>query len=395
MHRRVSRLLALALAAATIGLGTAGHAVAATPVPKCPSGTVATDGLCVAKGTAAQDVAQVVQSGFTDDALGAAVVGVWQGDKPLVIGAVGESMTGVPATVDMHHIAGNITNAMLSTVLLQQVEQGKLSLDDKLSKYFPDLPSADEITIEMLENSTSGYQHYAVLDSFATAYYANPFKHWTPDELVAYGVAGGPAFTPGTQFKFSDTNFVIVAQVLEQATGKPMATLMRKGVLEPLGMKNTALPDTAATAEPVLHAHTAERGMWEDSTFWDPSWTWYAGGIKSNQADLFTFLKALGTGKLLSKASHEQQLARPAAQPNPDRYFALGVPVVDGWIFTNPNLEGYSGALGYLPEKKLAVVVYTTRTQQTDPDTAPATKILAGITGVISPDQAIPVNPAG
>jgi CubicO group peptidase (beta-lactamase class C family) len=381
--------VALAVVAG-IALGAATAGAAARTAPRCPTGTSSDRGLCVAKGGEAQQTAEVVQSRFADDKLGATVVGVWSGGKPVVVGALGESMTGVPATVDMHHIAGNISNAMLSTVLLQQVEKGKLSLDDKLSKYFPDLPSADEITVEMLENSTSGYQHYAVLDSFAAAFYANPFKHWTPDEIVAYGVAGGPLFTPGTQFKFSDTNFVIVAQILEKATGTSVASLMRRGIFKPLGMKDTNVPDTAATDEPVLHAHTGERGMWEDSTFWDPSWTWYAGGIRSNQADLRKFLEALGRGTLLTKADHEKQLARPASSGSPDRYFGLGVPVVNGWIFTNPNLEGYSGALGYLPSKDLSVIVYTTRTQQTDPNAATATEILAGITKVLSPDDAVP-----
>jgi CubicO group peptidase (beta-lactamase class C family) len=295
----------------------------------------------------------------------------------------------------MHHIVGNITNAMLSTVLLQQVERGTLSLDDKLSKYFPDYPAADQITIEMLENSTSGYRHYAVLDSFDEAFYADPFRHWTPDELIAYGVEGGPEFTPGSKFLFSDTNFIIVAKVLEKATGKPMAELMRSGVFEPLGMKTTSPPDTAATPEPVLHAHTGERGVWEDPTYWDPSWTWYAGGVRSNQPELLKFLRALGTGTLLSKESHERQLAKPAVWGDSERYFALGVPVVNGWIFTNPSLEGYSGGVAYLPEKKLSVIVYTTRTQRTDPDAATATTIVAGITKVLTPDQAIPENPAG
>jgi CubicO group peptidase (beta-lactamase class C family) len=199
-------------------------------------------------------------------------VGVWSGGKPLVVGALGESMTGVPATVDMHHIAGN---------------------------------------------------------------------------------------------------FVIVAQILEQAVA----------------------PDTAATPEPVLHAHTGERDVWEDSTYWDPSWTWYAGGIRSNQADLQKFLVALGKGTLVTKADHDMQLAKVANSGSPDSYFALGVPVVNGWIFTNPSLEGYSGALGYLPAKDLTVVVYTTRTQETDPNTATATEILTGITKVISPDR--PVVPPG
>jgi CubicO group peptidase (beta-lactamase class C family) len=383
LRRSVLVILVVAFA---FGFTTTASAARAT---RCPSGTTATEGLCVAAGSTAQQAAAVVHSAFTDDALGAVIVGVWQNGKPLVVGALGESMTGVPATVDMAHITGNITTCMLSTVLLQQVEQGKLSLDDKLSKYFPDLPSADQITIEMLANSTTGYRHYAVLDSFDAAYYADPFKHWTPDELIAYGVAGGPTFTPGTQFLFSDTNFLIEAKVLEKATGRSMGALMRKGIFEPLGMKHTALPNTAATPNPVLHAHTAERGMWEDSTFWDPSWTWYAGGMKSNLDDLHRFLDALGTGRLLSKASHQKQLARPAVQPKPDRYYALGVPVVDGWVFTNPNLEGYRGALSYLPSKKLSVIVYTTRTQQTDPDVAQATQILSGITQVISPDQPV------
>jgi CubicO group peptidase (beta-lactamase class C family) len=375
---------------AGVALGAVTAGVAAPTARRCSTGTSNDRGLCVAKGAEAQETAAVVQSRFAADKLGATVVGVWRGGKPLVVGALGESMTGVPATVDMHHIAGNISNAMLSTVLLQQVEKGKLSLGDKLSKYFPDLPSAGEITVEMLENSTAGYQHYAVLDSFAAAFYANPFKHWTPDEIVAYGIAGGPLFTPGTQFKFSDTNFVIVAQILEKATGKSVASLMRGGIFRRLGMKDTDVPDTAATAEPVLHAHTAERGVWEDSTFWDPSWTWYAGGIRSNQADLQKFLEALGKGTLLTKAGHEKQLARPANSGSPDRYFGLGVPVVNGWIFTNPNLEGYSGALGYLPSKDLSVIVYTTRTQETDPNAATATEILAGITKVLSPDDSIP-----
>jgi D-alanyl-D-alanine carboxypeptidase len=164
---------------------------------------------------------------------------------------------------------------------------------------------------------------------------------------------------------------------------------MQRGIFEPLGMKDTVPPDTAATPEPVLHAHTAERGMWEDSTFWDPSWTWWAGGTRSNQADLHKFLEALGKGTLLSKASHEQQLAKVPNSGTPERYFALGVPNVNGWIFTNPNLEGYSGALAYLPGKDLSVIVYTTRTQATDPNAATATEMVAGITQVLAPDQPI------
>jgi D-alanyl-D-alanine carboxypeptidase len=357
----------------------------------CPSGTTPTGGLCVAHSAEAVKAADLVQSMFKSKALGSVIIGVWKDDKPVVVGAIGESLTGVPATVDMHHRAGNVGHSMVETVLLQQVQMGTLSLSDKLSKYFPALPSADQITIDMLAHSTSGYRQYTVVPAFQAAFHENPFKRWNIDDDIAYGVAGGPQYTPGTSWNFSDTNILILAKVLEKATGKSIEELVQKGVLDPLGMKETTGPANAALRDPVLHGYTGERGVWEDSTFWDPSWTSYAGGWGSDQNDLRKLIEGVGTGKLLSKKSHEAQLAPTTVglgANTPERYYGYGISVVNGWLLTAPGLQGYHASVGYLPDQKLTVVIYYTTTPEYD-NTNRSTLLFEPLSGILAPSHAV------
>lgn len=249
----------------------------------CPSGTSETEGLCVADSAEAEESAALVRSLYESESLGSVIVGVWRAGEPVLVGALGETLTGVPATVDMHHRTGNVGHAMVETVLLQEVEKGTLSLDDPLSKYLPDLPYADEVTIDMLAHSTSGYTQYTIVPEFQTALYADPFANWDIDDVIAYGVEGGPQYPPGTNWNFSDTNILILARVLQEATGTPTAELVQEGIFDPLGMDQSTSPATAYLADPVLHAYTGERGVWEEATFWNPSWTSFAGGWGSTQ----------------------------------------------------------------------------------------------------------------
>src|SRR5205823_5250713 len=116
---------------------------------------------------------------------------------PLFTSAWGESMTGVPATPDMHFRNGAIAIAYIGTVLLQLHDKGVLSIDDKLSKWFPAYPKADQITLSMLINGTSGYADYVTDESFLRLFYADPFRHWQPDELIALALERPMACDPG------------------------------------------------------------------------------------------------------------------------------------------------------------------------------------------------------
>ena len=394
MRRIPVSLLIVAAVVASLGLVAPAAATdsAGFVSVRCPHGMRQDRGLCVAPGATGREAVDLVSTTDIEESLGAVIVGVWKDSKPLLVGARGETLTGVPATPDMHHRAGNLTASMLTTVFLQLVDEGKLSLDDKLSKWYPALPGADQVTLQMLARSTSGYEHYTILDSFAQAFYVNPFQRWDTDALIAFGVGTGPLFPPGTSWKFSDTNLLLLQQVLAKTTGKSVTALVRSRVWKPLGMKNTVGPDTATLPEPVLHSYTGERNVWEEATYWDPSWTQWAGGAGTNQADARTWIEALASGKLLSKQSHAAQLAPATAglgSNTAQKYYAMGVAVVNDWVFTNPALQGYRGAIGTLPSKHLTIVVYNTLTPKSDPEKRQATLLFQGLSTLYSPDQAV------
>ncbi len=350
-------------------------------------------GLRLGSDPAAKQAAALVESSFAGDKLLAAIVGVWRRGEPVVVGTLGESMTGVPATTAMHHITGNVTTAMVTTVLLELVDRGRLALEDKLSKWFPKMPAANMITLDMLAHQTSGYVHYVNVPAFRDAFYANPFRAFTAAEDVQYAfdVPEPVQFRPGTNWTFADTNVLVLQLVMEKETGKPMGQLIREGVLNRLGLRQTTLATTAAKPEPVLHAYSGERGVWEDTTYWNPGWTQYAGGLSSNQHDLRRFIEAAGSGELLSARSHRAQLA-------PDNvgfgrftkhfYYAMGIGVTNGWVFVNPGLQGYTAGIATLPSKKITIVVYCTRTQAANQDALQGSSLFVKLATLLSPDQA-------
>src|SRR5204863_8443932 len=113
-----------------------------------------------------------------------------------------------------------------------------------------------------------------------------------------------------------------------------------------------------------LHAFDAERGKYEESTYWDPSWTLATGAIMtSNIGDILKSAAAIGTGALLSPDSHKLQIAGLTAGLKPwseSSYYGFGVFVINRWIIQNPSFSGYAATMAYLPSRRLAITVATT-----------------------------------
>src|SRR5260221_2453708 len=154
--------------AALVGWAGSG-ALAAEPTagePACAGRQIAAAGKCVPADEATKKIDAIVRGAMAKHELKAVLAGVAIGDQPLFIEAWGESMTGVPASPDMHFRNGSIAIAYIGTVLLQLRDKGILAIDDKLSKWFPEYPKADQITLAMLINGTSGYADYVPDKSF-------------------------------------------------------------------------------------------------------------------------------------------------------------------------------------------------------------------------------------
>ncbi|MCJ7597593.1 MAG: beta-lactamase family protein, partial [Methyloceanibacter sp.] len=226
-------------------------------------------------------------------------------------------------------------------------------------------------------------------------FYADPFRHWTPDELISIGLGRQMICDPGTCWSYAHTNFVILGKVLEKAAGRPLQDLIREGILKPLSLNDTRSEMTAIIQEPVLHAFDAERGKYEESTYWNPSWTLAEGAIMtSNIADILTSAAAIGEGTLLSPESHAAQLAPETAkfkQWSETTYYGLGVFVADGWIIQNPSFAGYAATMAYLPARKLAIAVSVTLGEKASQDGNLSTDVLKEIAAYLAPEA--PLKP--
>jgi CubicO group peptidase (beta-lactamase class C family) len=298
--------------------------------------------------------------------------------------AFGESMSGVPATPSMHFRNGAMAFAYMSTLLLELVDRNKVSLDTKLSRFRPDLPHANDITLRNLVNMTSGYADYVYQPQVLTGTVLRPFRQWKPEELIHIGVSRPMYFKPGSNWGYSHTNFVIMGGVLEKVTGMPLNAAMRKYVFNPMGLTQTDGFATPYIPDPVLHTFSSERRQtlgvnpnvpfYEESTYWNPSWTTFDGAVQTTDVtDMSKSMEVIGEGKLLSRSSWNEQVGphlvgfgHPAKGCPPCRkntigfHYGLGVDIFGPWIAQNKFFSGSSATVGYLPSKKLTITVETT-----------------------------------
>ena len=372
-RRRISWTMGVAVLAlgASLTMSVAAGASTATAV------------ISAAPRNQAAHIAAIVQKAMKADHLNAAIFRVTVDGKPIVTGAFGSSMTGVPATTAMHFRNGSVAFSYLTTLLMKFVDEHKVSLNDKVARWLPKLPEARRVTLKMLANMTSGYPDYVTDPKFIAEFYRNPFHQFTMPELLAIAFSRPVSFPPGRNWGYAHTNMVILGQILQMVGGKPLATLLRQNVLGPLGLTNTVASQTAAIPDPVLHAFSSERRdalgippatpFYEESTFWNPAWTTPAGAAETtNIYDMTQTAEGVGSGALLSKSSYQAQtgpnlLGFGHAQPGcacvkqTNSYnFGLGIVRTGSWLVETPSFGGYAAAEAYLPSQKIAIAVAVT-----------------------------------
>jgi CubicO group peptidase (beta-lactamase class C family) len=333
----------------------------------------------------ASAITKIVQNAMKTAHLRAVIVKVTQGDKVVMSQAFGESMTGVPATTAMHFPNGAVAFAYLGTLLMEFVDEHKVTLDDTIERWMPKLPEANKVTLKMLTNQTSGYPDFETDPKWLAAWTADPFHIWTFEERLNYAFSRPVQFAPGTNWSYAHTNFMILGEILAKIGGKPLDTLVRERVLDPMGLKNTTASQTSEVPPPVLHAFDSERrtalkipadiSFHEESTYWNAQWGTPMGANQTTTIDdMATTAVKVGTGALLSKSSYEamtgphllgfgkkQDNCAPSCFTQINGYnYGLGIVRSGSWLLQNPLLDGYSATEAYLPSKKIAIAVAVT-----------------------------------
>jgi CubicO group peptidase (beta-lactamase class C family) len=222
--------------------------------------------------------------------------------------------------------------------------------------------------------------------------YADVFRQWQTSELLAIALARPRVCDPGTCFHYAHTNFIILGMVRQAVTGKPVQELLRSRILRPLGLRHTRISDLPGMPPPILHAYTADRGPYEDSTFWSPSWTVAESMIMTSTiGDMIKSAKALGRGALISRAAARERIAPPAVffpGFNESVYYALGLLILNTWEVQNPEMNGYTAIMAHLPSRRISVALTVTKGERAAAtETNFSEQLFATISAYLTPDH--------
>ena len=209
-----------------------------------------------------------------------------------------------PMRAGLQQPIGSVTKTMTGTLILQLVQEGKLSLDDKLARWYPEAKGSGEITVSMLLNMSSGLFDYENQDPTTDPYIKgklleNPHYQFDIEEMIARGIYHDLNFAPGTNFSYTNTGTVLLGRIAEKVTGRTYEQLLKQRLWRPLGMTRTFLDMRGGLRPPHAQLYSPDviDGQRVNVTDWGISWGWAAGAAASTLSDLHRWAKALGTGK--------------------------------------------------------------------------------------------------
>lgn len=253
--------------------------------------------------------------------------------------------TRIEATNKSRYCIGSISKSMTSVMIFQAIERGKLSLSTTLDTFFPSIGNADRITIDQMLNHSSGIHNFTDTD----------FPDWnmqakSRSEMVDIIERGGNDFEPGSQSKYSNSNYVLLSYILEILYNKPFGKILDKNIVQPLKLTDTFFGEVGKHNHDICNSYKFF-DKWRIETRTHPWVTMGAGGIVSTPRELNQFFEALFDGKLVSDSS----LAHMMTIENQYGRGLFKIPFYNkiGYGHTG-GIDGFNSVSIYFPEDKIA-----------------------------------------
>ncbi len=198
---------------------------------------------------------------------------------------------------------GGLTKSFTATVVLQLVDEGVVRLDDSVERWLPStISNGADIKIRHLLNHTSGIYNYSADPEVLAPYLSGDLTHqFDTAEGIRVAAAHGPQFAPGTALDYSNTNSVLLAAIVERATGRSFAAELARRVIRPLGLDDTSYPTGSRIAGRHAHGYLFLEDGPFDVTPWSPSLYGASGALVSDVDDVADFYRALLRGRLTSR----------------------------------------------------------------------------------------------
>jgi len=246
---------------------------------------------------------------------------------------------------------GSITKIFTAVITFQLIEEGKLTLDTKLDKYYPDIRNADKITIGNLLNHTSGIYNYLEWND----YYVSKQKKFTKKEMLDLVTQGKPDFKPGDDCRYSNSNYLLLGYIIEDITGKPYAENLNVRIIDKIGLQNTYCEPDENQYPKRNASYSFDGEEWTKETETHPSFTFAAGAVVSTAEDLSKLMDNLLKGKLVSGTSLAQM---GQANQKAIGYGLFLTPFYDKTGYGHSgNIDEFHSFTGYFPNDRLSVSI--------------------------------------
>ena len=267
-----------------------------------------------------------------------------------------------PVTDNSTFAIGSITKTFTAIAILKLCQEGKLNLNTKLSKFFPDFPNSENITIKELLNHSSG-----IRDVFQIKKLMDFVAHqWTPDQVVSMVAKGPINFKPGTAFEYNNSSYIILGKIIEKATGESYENYLKKEILEPLGISDTYMEKHSQIVKNKASGYEFHKDHLINNMYVCSSWIWSAGGLYSNVQNILKLKKVFDTEKILNKESIKEMLTQPK-EPGKNRfsqyntYYGLGVSMMElpnrTLVGKEGGMSGFTAYLCYLQKENILFIV--------------------------------------
>ena len=330
-----------------------------------------------------EQLQQTFESAFQETGMPGAVAAVWIGKQRWdAVTGFADMDTQAPFERDANARIASITKSFTATAVLQLVKEKKLKLGDTLEQYVPGIANGDEITIKQILGMRSGIYDFTSNQAFIDAFDADPTLPFEPAQAVEIIKQNQPAFAPGAETAYADSNYVLLGLVIEKVTDRPVEEVIDEDVVQKLGLDETTFPTTATVPEPHPTAYVPDP---DDPSVplrvvndVNPKVAWTVGAMLSTLSDLKRWGKELTDGSLLTpKLQRERLKYHVFTGASLPIGYGLGVERLHDIVGHNGAIFGYSSVVYRIPERDATfVVIGNASTNSTTPSTEIALKLI-------------------
>lgn len=300
-------------------------------------------------------------------------------------------------------LAGSVGKTFFGALALQVIQEKGIDLDSKVMGWFGNeawfkrIPNAQDLTIRMLMNHTTGIPRHVFQPTFLQAIQDEPMKVWKPAEMLQYVLDLPPVHPAGDGWAYSDTNYIILGMLVEKWTGKDLYDLLRKRILKPLKLKNT-LPSNTPKLKGLVQGYIGEQNFLnlpnkvvkKGKYVINPQWEWTGGGLLSNVEDLAHWLKAIHETDAIPPEMYKEMIQPVGLRTGQPAEMGYGLTT---FVFKAPTgihfghsgfFPGYLTNVEYVKDQKTAIAV------QLNSDQGPGRSLhgfLVEIAGILQRNQ--------